>query len=59
MKLNWILFAIFTILAGIFLLGSLFITMTTNKPIYFVFGYPLSGLFLAVAYITRPKDTDK
>ncbi len=45
-------FAIFTIIAGVFLFGGLLATAGTGDVVYFVYGYPICAilLFLALGY---------
>ncbi len=53
MKINWklVLFSGFTLSAGVFLFGSLF--LLNYNPNYFLWGYPLAAISLGVAYLFR------
>ena len=43
-------YAMYTILTGLILFGSLFLTGITNNGFYFLFGYPVSIMFLLLAH---------
>ena len=53
---KYLLFSvIFTILGAITLFGNLFWSMYSNNGIYFLYGYPISAIFLIVAYVLSKK----
>jgi hypothetical protein len=56
LKIKEIVFGASTLLGAIFLFGSLFWSMLSENGAYFLVGYPLSAIFLLLAYIFRPEE---